>query len=173
MHFWRVLNWSFQRKCDKMFDICQIERFISLLLMVNECHLTCRRNQFRFSILESSEVETLTFNLLSINKNRQNFNPFKPNVPKKGHWQTVKTQIRRRRTRRLIRVYTVYIKYRNFIKHGDNKNLSDTPYIGNEPVRRVKVEESFGINGLKCFSQKVRLDCQITEIKKKRGRRHH
>ena len=31
----------------------------------------------------------------------------------KGHWHTVETQIRRRRTRRQIRVHTVCIEYKN------------------------------------------------------------
>ena len=35
------------------------------------------------------------------------FNPYKPSVPFLGHGQTVQTQIRRRRTQRLIRVFTV------------------------------------------------------------------
>ena len=34
-------------------------------------------------------------------------NPYKPSGPFFGHWQTVQTQIRRRRTRHLIRVFTV------------------------------------------------------------------
>ena len=34
-------------------------------------------------------------------------NPYKPSVPFLGHRQTVQTQIRRRRTRRLIRIFTV------------------------------------------------------------------
>ena len=35
---------------------------------------------------------------------RDAFNPLKTGDPKTGNWQTVQTQIRRHRTRRLIRV---------------------------------------------------------------------
>ena len=38
------------------------------------------------------------------------FNPYKPSVLFMGHRETEKTQIRRRRTRRLIRVSTVYLQ---------------------------------------------------------------
>ena len=41
---------------------------------------------------------------------RTGVNSSKPNVTHKGHWQIVLTQITRRRTRRLIRVYSVCIK---------------------------------------------------------------
>ena len=38
------------------------------------------------------------------------FNPYKPSVPFWGHRQTVQTEIRRRGTRRLIRVFTVCLQ---------------------------------------------------------------
>ena len=68
--------------------------------------------------------------------------PFKPSVPLKGHLQTVQTQIRRHRTRRLIGVYTVCTNFRMSTKHDNNKNYADTPYTGYEPVKRVSVKES-------------------------------
>ena len=37
-------------------------------------------------------------------------NPLKPSVLFVGHWQTVQTQIRRHRTRRLIRVSSVCLQ---------------------------------------------------------------
>ena len=40
-------------------------------------------------------------------KVQHSINPYKPSVPFLGHRQTVHTQIRRRRTRHLIRVFTV------------------------------------------------------------------
>ena len=40
----------------------------------------------------------------------------------KGIWQTVQIQIRYHRIQHLIRVYTVCIRYRNFVKHSNNKN---------------------------------------------------
>ena len=53
-------------------------------------------------------------------------NLFKPGVPYKGHWVTVYTQIRRRRTRRLIRGYTVWLNTDISIKHGNN-NIDQSP----------------------------------------------
>ena len=48
-----------------------------------------------------------TFLLIKVEIVRR-LNPYKPGVPFVGHRKTVQTQLRRRRTRRLIRVYTVY-----------------------------------------------------------------
>ena len=44
---------------------------------------------------------------------------------------------RHRRTRRLIKVYTVCNKYKNFYKHGNNKNQPDIPSYGKGPLQRV------------------------------------
>ena len=57
--------------------------------------------------------------------------------------------LRRRRTRRLIRMYTVCIEYRDFLKkkkHGNNKNYPDTPSAGNGPGQKSPL----CINGLTC-----------------------
>ena len=70
------------------------------------------------------------------------FNPFKPSVPSKGQWQTMKTQIRHRRTQHLIWGYTVCIKVWTFYKCDNNRNYPDTPYIENGPVQRVNPEKS-------------------------------
>ena len=43
----------------------------------------------------------------SFSKGPLDRNPYEPSVPFLGHRQTVQTQIRRRGTRRLIRVFTV------------------------------------------------------------------
>ena len=53
-------------------------------------------------------------------------NPYKPGVPFLRHRQTVQTQIRCRRTRRLIRVYTITHRnfYQNMIKM---KTVHQTP----------------------------------------------
>ena len=55
-----------------------------------------------------------------------------------GHRQTVQTQVRRRRMRRLIRVFTicgnVYLKY--------SKNEKDTPKIGNGLVQLIRMDVS-------------------------------
>ena len=58
-------------------------------------------------------------------------NPFMPSVPWKGHLQTLYTQIRRRRTRRLIRVYTACISYMHI----------QTSAIVNRPVQRIVLED--------------------------------
>ena len=63
-------------------------------------------------------------------------NPFKPSIPLKGLWQTVKTQFR---MWRLIRNSDSEI-LQNMIIIKTIK--ADSPYIGNGPVLRVKVEES-------------------------------
>ena len=44
-------------------------------------------------------------------------------------------------TRRLIRVYTVCVKFKIISTHNDNKNQSGHPDIGNGPAQKVKVEE--------------------------------
>ena len=53
-------------------------------------------------------------------------NPYKPSVPFLGHWQTVQIQIRRRRTRRLIRVFTVCLQD-FYSKYNKNEKVHQTP----------------------------------------------
>ena len=64
------------------------------------------------------------------------FNPYKPSVPFYGHRQTVQTQIRRHRTRRLIRVFTVS-------KESKNEKVHHTPLkFGNGLVQLIRMDRS-------------------------------
>ena len=54
----------------------------------------------------------------------------------------MQTQIRRRRTRRPIRVYTVCIKYMHFYKSWYSEKITGHPFIWKLLVQRVMVGES-------------------------------
>ena len=54
-------------------------------------------------------------------------NPYKPSVPFLGHRQTVQTQIRCRRTRHLIRVYTVCLQEILLKMKSKYKKMHQTP----------------------------------------------
>ena len=70
------------------------------------------------------------------------FNPYKPGVLFLWHRQTVQTQIRRRRTRRLIRVFTVC--WQEFLTKIEQKwkSTPDTPKIGNGLVQLRRMDGS-------------------------------
>ena len=80
--------------------------------------------------------EFFRFLIFQLNK------PFMPGDPSLGHLPTVQAQIRRRKTRRLIRVYTVC--YRNF--HSKyNKKWKSTPFTpksGNRLVQLIRMYKS-------------------------------
>ena len=54
-------------------------------------------------------------------------NPYKHSVLFVGQWQTVQTKIRRRRTRRLIRVSTIYLQ-NSILDLNKNENTTQHPY---------------------------------------------
>ena len=69
-------------------------------------------------------------------------NPYQPSVPFFGYRQTVQTQIRRPRTRRLIRVFTVcWQEFLSKIKQ-KWKSTRDTPKIGNGLLQLIRMEKS-------------------------------
>ena len=70
------------------------------------------------------------------------FNPFMPSVPILGHRQTIQSQIRHRRTQRLIRVYTVCIQEFLYKIHQKWKSTPNTPKIGNGLVQLIRMEKS-------------------------------
>ena len=78
--------------------------------------------------------------------------PYKPSVLFVRHRQTVQTQIRRRRTQRLIRVFTVCLQnilLKLWIKNG--KNPTEQPLIYKTELdwsNWYEWEISFGLNGL-------------------------
>ena len=70
-----------------------------------------------------------------------NINPYKHTVSFLGHRQTVKTQIRRHRTRRLVRVFTVCLQ--KFIKKYDKNETKYTRNPLNENMDQlIRMEKS-------------------------------
>ena len=59
-----------------------------------------------------------------------------------GHMQTVQTQVRRRRTRRLIRVCTVCLQA--FL----SKNSISKPHSYNGVIQMISTDEAIGLKGL-------------------------
>ena len=63
-----------------------------------------------WDLIVSVPDHCLSFYFASHFESVLHFNPYKPSVPLLGHRQTVQTQIRRHRTRRLIKVFTVCLQ---------------------------------------------------------------
>ena len=90
-------------------------------------------------------------------------NTYKPSVLFVGHRQPVQTQIRRRRTRRLIRVSTVCLQNIS-LKENNEKKLPDTPIIGNGLVQWIRVGKSIRlkwVKGLMHHAQGPELQCLL------------
>ena len=90
----RVKKQFFGVRIDLIFMITSVSYGDGRLVMLQNCNLKVTYYKAADKMLKEFSVDPF-------------FNPYKPSIPFVGHRQTVQTQIRRCRTWRLIRVFTV------------------------------------------------------------------